>query len=29
MTIRVHVAEDHIIFRQGVEFIMATRKGLE
>ena len=26
MAIDVHVAEDHTIFRQGVESIMAARK---
>jgi hypothetical protein len=29
MTIGVHVAEDHTIFRQGVKSIMSTRNGLE
>jgi hypothetical protein len=27
MAIGVHVAEDHTIFRQGVESIVAARKG--
>ena len=29
MAIRVHLAEGHPMFREGVESIMATRKGLE
>ena len=29
MARRVHLAEDHTIFKEGVESIMATCKGLE
>ena len=29
MAIGVHVAEDHTMFREGVESIMATHNGLE
>jgi hypothetical protein len=28
MAIGVHLAEDHTMFREGVESIMATPKGL-
>ena len=29
MAIGVHMAEDHTMFREGVESIMATHNGLE
>jgi hypothetical protein len=29
MAIRVPLAEGHTMFREGVESVMATRKGLE
>jgi hypothetical protein len=29
MAIGVHLADDHTMFREGVESIMATHKGLE
>jgi hypothetical protein len=29
MAIRVHLAEDHTMFKKGLESIMATCKGLE
>jgi DNA-binding NarL/FixJ family response regulator len=29
MTVRVHLADDHTMFRQGLEAILASREGIE